>query len=73
MKQMTCAQMGGPADCDVVISGSTPEEMVDNGMKHLKKAHPEMAEQMNTMPKEAGEKWMAEFREKWELAPEVKV
>ncbi len=42
MKTMTCAQMGG--ECDAKISGSTPDEMITNGMKHLEESHPEMAE-----------------------------
>ena len=41
MKTLTCAQMGG--GCDAKISGSTPDEMMANGMTHLEEAHPEMA------------------------------
>ena len=64
---MTCAQMGGP--CDAMITGTTPEEMVDNGMKHVTEAHPEMAEQVKNMSKEETDKWMTEFRQKWDAAP----
>ena len=71
MKQMTCAQMGGPSDCNTMISGSTPEEMVANGMKHLTQAHPKMAEDMKMMSKEVGDKWMAEFKAKWDTTPEM--
>jgi len=66
---MTCKEMGGP--CDHIIQGNTPEEMVDNGMKHLQKDHPEMAEGMKTMSKEEGDKWMADFKAKWAKTPEM--
>ena len=62
---MTCVQMGGPATCTATISGATPDEMVQNGTKHLQEAHPEMAESMKTMTKEVRDKWFAEFMEKW--------
>ena len=71
MKQMTCTQMGGPDSCDAVISGNTPDEMVQNGMEHVNTAHPKMAEDMKTMPREVGEKWMAEFQEKWKATPDM--
>ena len=66
---MTCAQMGGPATCDVMIAGDTPEEMVANGTKHVNLAHPDMAEGMKTMSKEDGAKWMAGFQKKWDATP----
>ncbi len=68
---MTCADMGGPASCSVVISGETPEEMIANGMKHLNKAHPDMLADMKAMPKEDGDKWRAEFMKKWEMTPDA--
>lgn len=69
MKQMTCAQMGGP--CDAMISGSTPKEMTDRGMDHVMHAHPDMAEKMKTMPKEEMDKWGAEFQKKWDATPDM--
>jgi hypothetical protein len=45
--------------------------MVNNGTKHLAEAHPKMAEDMKTMPKEVGDKWREEFQEKWDAAPEM--
>ena len=63
--------MGGPADCEAVIKGNTQKEMIDNGTEHLKKAHPKMAEDMKAMPKEEGEKWMAQFQKKWDATPEM--
>ncbi len=62
--------MGGPATCNAMISGNTPEEMIANGMKHLNEAHPDMIEGMKTMPKEMGDKWMAEFRKTWTATPD---
>ncbi len=69
MKQMTCAQMGGP--CEEMISGNTAEEMVANGMKHMESAHPEMAAKVKAMSKEETDKWMEEFKGKWEAAPDM--
>jgi predicted small metal-binding protein len=65
MKTMTCAQMGGT--CETKITGSTPDEMMMNGMKHLESAHPEMATQVKATPKddpsmvEWNKKFMADF------------
>ena len=71
MKQMTCAQMGGPADCTTLISGNSITDMVANGMKHVTAVHSKMAEDMKTMPKEDGDRWMTEFQAKWDAAPEM--
>ena len=72
MKQLTCAQMGGPATCTAVLAGNTPEEMIASGMKHVTAAHPDMAEGMKTMPKETLEKWRADFQKTWDATPEKK-
>lgn len=72
MKQMTCAQMGGPATCNAVITGNTPNEMIDNGMKHLMQTHPEMAVDMKAMSKEDMDKWGVGFQKKWDATPENK-
>lgn len=61
--------MGGP--CDAMISGATKEELMANGMKHLEANHPELVEGMKNMPKEDGEKWQADFNEKYDAAPEM--
>lgn len=71
MKQMTCAQMGGPATCNFMISGDTAEEMAKHGGEHVMKAHPDMAEDMKKMTPEENAKWMAEFQPKFDAAPEV--
>lgn len=68
---MTCAQMGGPATCNTMISGSTADEMVKNGMVHIEAEHPEMAADIKKMPKEAMDKWMAEFQPKFDALPEM--
>lgn len=71
MKQMTCAAAGGPATCDVMLTGNTAEEMVGNGMDHVRAAHPEMAEDIKKMTSEETTKWMADFNQKFDAASEV--
>ncbi len=69
---MTCAQMGGPATCDVVMSGNTAEEMVTNsGLPHVMQAHPEMAADIKKMTPEETSKWMSEFQAKFDALPEA--
>lgn len=50
MRTMTCRQMGGP--CDTPIHGNTPEEMTNNGAKHLKEASDEEHEKVLAMMEE---------------------
>jgi predicted small metal-binding protein len=68
---MTCSQMGGP--CKAKIKGSTIEEMMANGMKHLEKKHPKMAEDVKkaspTDPMMVT--WNEKFKKDFEAAPEV--
>lgn len=71
MKQITCAAMGGPADCTTMIAGNTPEEMVQNGMKHIEESHPEMAADVKKMTPEATTKWMDDFKTKFDALPEM--
>ena len=71
MKQITCAQMGGPATCTVIITGSTAEEMVQGGMDHVMSAHPEMAEDIKKMSNEEMDKWMIDFQAKFDALPEM--
>lgn len=71
MKQMTCAQMGGPATCNTMISGNTAEEMVKNGMDHIMQAHPDMAADIKKMTPEQTTQWMADFQKKFDAAPEM--
>ena len=71
MKMLTCAQLGGP--CDAEIMGSTTDEMMANGMKHLEEAHPDMAANVKAMPKDDPMmiSWNEKFMADWEAAPEV--
>lgn len=71
MKQMTCAQMGGPATCDFVLTGNTAEEMVTNGTQHVMESHPDIAAQMDAMTPEAKANWMTDFQAKFDIASDV--
>ncbi len=71
MKQMTCAQMGGPAECNFVVTGETAEEMAKNGGEHVMQSHPDIAEQMKNMTPEQNAQWMADFQPKFDAAPEM--
>ncbi len=68
---MTCAQMGGPADCTVMLSGNTAEELVKDGMGHVTQAHPEMAANIKKMTPEQTTKWMEDFKPKFDALPEM--
>jgi predicted small metal-binding protein len=71
MKTLTCAQMGGP--CETAITGSTQEEMMNNGMKHMEEAHPEMAADIKAMPQDDPKmvEWGKKFAADYEAAPEM--
>jgi hypothetical protein len=58
--------------CDEAIQGATPEEMMNNGMAHLEKAHPDMAAQVKAMPKDDPKmvEWNTKFMADFEAAPE---
>ncbi len=71
MKQMSCAQMGGPAECTTMISGNSADEMVKNGMDHIHQAHPDLEEQIKKMTPEETTKWMADFQPKFDALPEM--
>jgi len=66
---MTCAQMGGP--CEAMISGNTPQELADNGTKHVAQAHPEMMEKVKNMSAEERDKWMKDLNTKWAQSPDL--
>lgn len=68
---MTCAQMGGPADCDVMITGNDMAEMGKNGMAHVEAAHPELAAKLKAMSPEDTAKWMADTQPKFDAAPDM--
>ncbi len=69
MKTMTCAQMGGM--CDEKVSGSTPEEMIVSGVRHLEVAHPDMANDIKSMPSDhpVMVEWKDKFMKEWEATP----
>ncbi len=71
MKTLTCAQMGGP--CNTKITGSTEDEMMANGMKHMEESHPEMAADIKKM--DAADPlmtaWMEKFKADYAAAPEM--
>ncbi|MDB5238453.1 MAG: hypothetical protein JWM46_723 [Candidatus Kaiserbacteria bacterium] len=58
--------MGGPADCKVVLMAPTAEGMIDTGWKHLQEAHPEQAKNIMNNPKDVNDKWMSEFKVKFD-------
>ena len=63
--------MGGA--CDEQITGGTIDEMMENGMKHMQKAHPKMAADIKAMkpddPKMIA--WSEKFKKDFAAAPEV--
>ena len=67
---MTCKQMGGP--CEEKIHGTTPDEMMENGTKHLEEKHPEMAADMKKMAKDDPKmvEWQEKFNMDWEKTPD---
>ena len=70
MKTMTCKQMGGM--CDKPITAANKDEMLTKGMEHLSESHPEMAADVNAMPKDHPMmvEWGKKFDEEWEQTPE---
>ena len=71
MKTMTCREMGGM--CDKEIRGSSMEEMMSNGMKHLEEDHKEMAASVKAMPMTDPlmVEWSKKFKESYDAAPEA--
>lgn len=67
---MTCKQMGGM--CDEKVTGATPEEMIAHGMDHLRVAHPEMVDTIESMPADHPMmvQWRKTFDEEWANTPE---
>jgi predicted small metal-binding protein len=71
MKKMTCAQMGGPADCHYECSGATAKELVDSGMAHVMSTHADVAAQIAKMTDAEQGAWFADFQKKFDAAPTV--
>jgi hypothetical protein len=70
MKKMTCSQIGGPDTCEEEFEAGSANEMVDTAWGHLQAAHPEMAQNIMNNPKEENDKWMEEFKQRFEALPE---
>lgn len=81
MKTMTCKQLYGP--CDVLITGASSQEMMENSKKHAMemiakgdKVHIEAMEAMKTqhanMEPEAVKQWMEKFQNEFDAQPENK-
>lgn len=71
MKKLTCRGMGGA--CDAEITGSTEDEMMGNGMKHMEEAHPEMAADIKKMDRSDPMMvaWGEKFKADYSAAPEM--
>lgn len=68
MKKIICSDLGGPAECEVEISGNTPEEVVKNCQEHVMEevdkgddAHQEAVENMQGLSPEEQEEKYAEY------------
>lgn len=70
MKTMTCKELGGP--CDVAITASDKNDMMNKGMAHMEEAHPEMAADIKAMPKDDPKmiEWNQKFDADFEASPE---
>ena len=77
MKTLTCKQMGGP--CDAIISGNTPDEMMQNGGIHVNEmaakgdeGHMKAKEMMDAAGNNPEEmkKWMDMFHQAYNAAPQ---
>jgi predicted small metal-binding protein len=71
MKQVTCAQLGGPADCHAMLSGETASDVISSGWKHIEQAHPDLAKNIMSNPKEVNDQWMADFTNRFDDIPDV--
>jgi predicted small metal-binding protein len=71
MKQIACADMGGPATCTFSVTAATPEQAVDKMMGHVKTAHPDLAADIKKMSSEETSKWMEDFKKQFAAAPEM--
>ncbi len=71
MKQLTCAQMGGPADCTATASGENIMEIGQNIMPHVEEAHPEMAAQIKASTPEEMADWAAKTQAVLDAQPEM--
>lgn len=77
MKTMTCRQMGG--NCDFAMQGSTPDEVMNEGVEHVKvmaangdAEHIKIQAMMDVMQKDpaAGKAWYEKFSADFAALPE---
>lgn len=77
MKTMTCRQMGG--NCDFAVHGSTADELMGNGAKHVQEMaakgdaeHIKIQAMMDAMQKDpaAGKAWYEKFTADFAALPE---
>ncbi len=63
--------MGGM--CDEPLQAESYDEIMKVGWEHVEKAHPEMAQNIKSMPKDHPQmvEWEKNFRETWESTPEM--
>lgn len=71
MKQVACAQMGGPATCTFTVTAETSEDAVNKMMEHVKTTHPDLAADIQKMSAEETTKWMENFRKDFAAMPEM--
>jgi predicted small metal-binding protein len=69
MKSMTCRELGGK--CDQELVASSWDEMVKVMTKHVLEQHPDVAGAMEKMHKADPKKWGREMKPRWEAAPEI--
>ena len=75
MKTLTCLEIDGI--CDTPIEGQTPEQMLNNRLRHLAEAvriypeHQEVLDKIRLMSEHEQAQWKAEFMEKWNSAPDT--
>ncbi len=76
MKKTTCNALRGA--CDVIITGSTPEEMGNNSKKHVMEmvaagdqAHLTAIEDMKKLSPEEQQKWYQEFLASFDSLPQA--
>jgi ABC-type transporter MlaC component len=78
MKRLSCRDLGGPCDCDAEFAGQSFEEIGKKSHAHVMEqmqkgdeAHLSAADNMRTATPEQQQAMMAEFKRKFDEAPDV--
>ena len=66
MKKMTCREMGGCCDAEIMANSSV--EMARKMTSHVLKMHPGVADKMKHMTTSQHEAWERDFNEHWDHA-----